>query len=177
MKNRLCATKMDNKLENLSKACSLGYYQNTIFCKINKYFSQKGQSRLIITLRLLFFNFKSLFKFTLPYKSEYSDNTCHILLAPCGGIGDHIYFLKYCYCLKMQFQDTIKINVLLKKSDQFIKNYLYMHAEYIDSVFIKWNSEWDNLLTFKDICEILDDGGIELIKEGESKYFLKANSL
>ena len=42
---------------------------------------------------------------------------------------------------------------------------------------VKWNSEWDNLLTFKDICEILDDGGIELIKEGESKYFLKANSL
>ena len=157
MKNRLCAAKMDNKLESLSKACSLGDYQNKISCKINKYFSQKSQSRLIITLRLLFFNFKSLFKFTLPYKSEYSDDTCHILLAPGGGIGDHIYFLKYCYCLKIQFQDTIKINVLLKKSDKFIKNYLYMHAEYIDSVFVNKSPKHDvviNLTRFPEIKNV-----------------------
>ncbi len=41
---------------------------------------------------------------------------------------------------------------------------------------VKWNSEWDNLLTFKDICKAFDENGIEILKEGESKYLLKANS-
>lgn len=41
---------------------------------------------------------------------------------------------------------------------------------------VKWNSEWDNLLTFKDICKAFDENGIEILKEGENKYLLKANS-
>ena len=41
---------------------------------------------------------------------------------------------------------------------------------------VEWNSEWDNLLTFKDICKAFDENGIEILKEGENKYLLKANS-
>lgn len=60
MKNPLHITEIDSKLEPLVKACRLGDYQNKIYGKINKYFSHKSYSRLIITLRLLFFNLKSL---------------------------------------------------------------------------------------------------------------------
>lgn len=42
---------------------------------------------------------------------------------------------------------------------------------------IKWKSEWDNLFTFKDICKAFDENGIDILKEGENKYFLKANAL
>lgn len=42
---------------------------------------------------------------------------------------------------------------------------------------VKWDNKWDNILTFKDICEFLDEAGIEMVKEGENKYFLKANAL
>ena len=41
---------------------------------------------------------------------------------------------------------------------------------------VEWNSEWDNMLTFKDICKVFDENGIEILKEGENKDLLKANS-
>jgi hypothetical protein len=73
----------------------------------------------------------------------------------------------------LNLEDTID---LMNKYPEF-NDTVHFSVDGIPIEDVKWNSEWDNLLTFKDICEILDDGGIELIKEGESKYFLKANSL
>ena len=40
-----------------------------------------------------------------------------------------------------------------------------------------WKDEWDNLIQLKDICKILDEHGVDVLKESENKYFLKANAL
>lgn len=134
-RKHLMVTKIDDKLKLIAKACCLGDYGNKIHDKIDKYFTHESYSRFVITLRLLFFNLKSLFKFTQSYKSEYYDSVCHVLLYPKGGIGDHIYFLKYCYCLRKQFGDTIIIDVLLEEKDRYLKDSLYKYAHYVDSVF------------------------------------------
>ena len=42
---------------------------------------------------------------------------------------------------------------------------------------VKWNNEWNNIITLKDVCEIFDENGIDILKESENNYFLKANSL
>lgn len=42
---------------------------------------------------------------------------------------------------------------------------------------VKWDNNWNNLLNFKDICEIFDESGMEALKESESKHFLKDNAL
>lgn len=157
MKNPLHITEIDSKLEPLVKACRLGDYQNKIYGKINKYFSHKSYSRLIITLRLLFFNLKSLFRFNWPYRSEYSDDICHLLFSPGGGIGDHIYFLKYISCLRKQFHDNIKIDVRLRKNDKYLKDPLYKFADCIDSVFENKCPKHDvviNLTRFPEIKNV-----------------------
>ena len=42
---------------------------------------------------------------------------------------------------------------------------------------VHWDNNWNNLLTFKDVCEIFDERGIDLLKENENKNFLKTNGL
>lgn len=40
---------------------------------------------------------------------------------------------------------------------------------------IEWNDDLDNLLSFQDICQAFDEVGIDLLKNNEIRYFLKAN--
>lgn len=42
---------------------------------------------------------------------------------------------------------------------------------------ISWKNEYDARMSLRDACEIFDIGGIELIKNGENQFFLKANAL
>lgn len=42
---------------------------------------------------------------------------------------------------------------------------------------IEWKDEYNTKLTLRDACEIFDIGGIELLKENEQRFFLKANAL
>ncbi len=41
---------------------------------------------------------------------------------------------------------------------------------------VEWNSEWDSLLTFKDICKAFDENGFDILRDSENRYVLKANS-
>ena len=121
-------------LRTLLRSCELCHFRNRLQSKIQKYFSNKGNSRLSITLRFIFFSLKLLFYLRISYKSKYTDNVCHVLIRPGGGVGDHLFFLKYCYCLKKKFQETIKIDVILHKLDSYLK-YLYEHISFIDFIF------------------------------------------
>ena len=40
---------------------------------------------------------------------------------------------------------------------------------------IEWNDDWDNLLSFQNVCQAFDEAGLDLLKDSENRYFLKAN--
>ena len=42
---------------------------------------------------------------------------------------------------------------------------------------IQWDESWNNLITMNDICKIFDENGLDLLKEGENKNFLKQNKI
>ena len=42
---------------------------------------------------------------------------------------------------------------------------------------IGWNDEWKDLLSLKDVCEIFDEDGIEMLKSGTNKNFINERGL
>lgn len=42
---------------------------------------------------------------------------------------------------------------------------------------MEWQEDFDSVLTLRDACEIFDANGIDFLKNGENRYFLKANAL
>lgn len=48
------------------------------------------------------------------------------------------------------------------------------HEKNVPEESVEWNDNWDNLMTFRDACEVFDNIGIEIFKNGENRYFLKS---
>lgn len=121
--------------ERLAKFCSTVPFTGKLQDKLDKYSDKYGNSKNKIIRHLMLFCIKALFKSGYSGRSIFKDNICHLLLVPGGGIGDHFHFLKYCYCLKQKFKNTISIDILLRKEDVFLKDTLYSAIDFIDDVF------------------------------------------
>lgn len=121
--------------ERLAKFCSTVPFTEKLQDKLDKYSDKYGNSKNKIIRHLMLFCIKALFKSGYSGRSIFKDNICHLLLVPGGGIGDHFHFLKYCYCLKQKFKNTISIDILLRKDDVFLKDTLYSAIDFIDDVF------------------------------------------
>src|SRR5574344_370182 len=136
MKNNTAISEIHKEQkERLTKFCSTAPFKGKLQDKLNKYFDKYGNSKNKIIRHLMLFCIKVLFSSGYSGKSTFKDNICHLLLVPGGGIGDHFHFLKYCYCLKQKFKNTISINVLLRKDDVSLKDTLYSTINFIDKVF------------------------------------------
>lgn len=130
-----CLIRKFNILRHLSRIHWLDVYKSKLFNKVDKYARTSNYSTFFVSLRIIFFSVKNLFKGTKVKRSTFNDNYCHILLIPGGGIGDHCHFLKYCYALKLKFANKIIIDVLLNKHDVYLCDDFYRSVNFINKVY------------------------------------------
>lgn len=109
-------------------------YKDKLCSKIDKSFSQYGDSVKKIALKLAWWNIKFIFHSVPKQTSFYSDSIQHIGIYVAGGIGDLICAGKYIQSLSLYLGDNIEIDVVGEDQDIDSLNTIFHEQNYIHTI-------------------------------------------
>ena len=124
-----------------------------------------------MALKLIFWNLKYIIKLSEDHKSTFKDKKLHILFRPLGGIGDHIFFLKYYKCFKKHFSQNVDSAILLPEENKELLS-LYQMQPQVGNVYLKTSKKYDVQIDLSRLPKVifcdqrrLKKTGTEQIKE------------
>lgn len=118
------------------------FYLNQISKKISKYINKYTNNPKIIACKLIFWNFKFLFK-SHKNKPKYNDNFQHIAIELRGGIGDIVINAQYIKALFNYLDPNTKIDILCEETTIAITKEIFNNESWINQVILINNDLYD----------------------------------